>query len=224
MPNVITDISDFRDYEDGDQISVKGKVTWVEEKEGRNGAYYNVTLAMGDAKTYFLTSKKPKKGPILIKRAEKSSYQNKPQIKCGKGTIFEQEDGGSGDGYEPRSNRDQPQDKLIPHNNQAPAYKHPDDCAYAWDVCFMSAKRVMEKRFDVSDPTMAAEVCHAATTFFIEGSRNGMLQRMASRATADAESPEERKAARSVDRGDTELRKLAKTPIEQEMEEDDCPF
>jgi hypothetical protein len=221
MPNVITDISDFRDYEDGDQISVKGKVTWVEEKEGKNGAYYNVTLAMGDAKTYFLTSRKPKKGPILIKRAEKSSYQNKPQIKCGKGTIFEQEDGG-GDDYERRGSREQPQEKLIPHNNQAPSYKHPDDCAYAWDVCFMSAKRVMEKRFDVSDAAMAAEVCHAATTFFIEGSRNGMLQRMAMRATADAESPEERKAART-DHGDTGLRKLANRDEEPD-DSDDIPF
>lgn len=222
---MITDFRDLEDYRKGDVIaSVQAKIAFVDEKEGQRGVYYKVCFEDSRReKMYCIVSKgisaRDKGSMVTLRDVILDEYQGKPQFKFDRNSKIDL--GGSREdrGYDNPPRRTEARSEAPRasggYSGSVP-YKSLEDMGYAWQLCMKQAKSDVQEFADTGENQFMLQAMTVATSYFIEGNRSGLLQRLivedANRGVGNTGRPIRQRDPDSRDRD------------RDAMEDDDIPF
>lgn len=189
---MITDFRDLRDCREKDLISVEGKIFFVKENDKRTGHSVGIEDGKGGKIFSFINSKaariseRDKGSMITLEDVEFTIFNGKDSLNVGRNTKIDL--GGSGGRYEPRRDerRDDPPRRPEPRSEAPRAsggygnipYKSLQDMGFAWQLCYKQAQSDVKEFHLLNENAFIVKSMEIATSYFIEGNRSGLLQRL----------------------------------------------
>lgn len=216
---MITDFRDFRDCREKDLISVEGKIFFVKENDKRTGHSVGIEDGKGGKIFSFINSKaariseRDKGSMITLEDVEFAIFNGKDSLNVGRNTKIDL--GGSGGRSEPRRDerRDDPPRRTEPRSEAPRAsggygnvpYKSLQDMGFAWQLCMKQAKSDVTEFVLLEEKAFMVKAMEVATSYFIEGNRSGLLQRLIQEeANRDTQRTDHSRPRSDRDPGDTD--------------------